>query len=96
VPLARGRTLKLTYMSFTETEKNKLLSDVHTIQRTVNSLDKIIRGPDDTPTPEGLLWSTRKNSEFRRNVTKWIWALGTGLSLVYLERILTYFTNVGS
>jgi hypothetical protein len=83
-------------MSFTESEKNKLLSDVAMIQRTVNNFDKIIRGPDDTSTPEGLLWSTRKNSEFRRNVTKWLWALGTGLSLVYLERILTYFSYVGS
>jgi hypothetical protein len=83
-------------MSFTESEKNKLLSDVAMIQRTVNSLNKIIRGPEDTSTPEGLLWSTTKNSAFRRYVTKWLWALGTGLSLVYLERILTYFTNVGS
>jgi len=91
VPLARGRTLKLTYMSLTEPEKHKLLSAVDTIQRTVNNLDKIIRGPDDTPTPEGLLWSSRKNSDFRRNVTKWLWVLGTGLSLVLLERILTYF-----
>ena len=78
-------------MSFTETEKHKLLSDVDMIQRTVNNFDKIIRGPDDTSTPEGLLWSSRKNSDFRRNVTKWLWVLGTGLSLVLLERILTYF-----
>ena len=78
-------------MSFTESEKNKLLSDIDTIQRTVNSLDKIIRGPDDTPTPDGLLWLSRKNSDFRKNVTKWLWVLGTGLSLVLLERILTYF-----
>ena len=66
------------------------------IQGTVNNLDKIIRGPEDTSTPEGLLWSTTKNSAFRRNVTKWLWALGTGLSLVLLERILTYFSYVGS
>lgn len=79
-------------MSFTQEEKFKLLSKVAELDESVKNLIKIIRGEDDSSVPSGLMWDSRKNTEFRKNITRWLWILTALITGVILERIFSLFT----
>lgn len=76
-------------MGFTEEEKYKLLSKVAELDDSVKSLIKIIRGDEDSSIPEGLMWSSQRNTEFRQNITRWLWGLTGIITAIVIERLFS-------
>lgn len=78
-------------MPFTDVEKAEVMRRLKVLEEDKRTLERIIKGQDDSDEPGGIIWRVMENTKFRKLFTAWLWLLTVISTGIVIEKVIQVF-----